>query len=293
MMGEKTLPQRSGEKEKLRHLFWKRFRKNGLALSGAFIVIFLFVVALFASFISPYDPGQIDIKRILQEPTAEHIFGTDGLGRDVLSRMIWGSRISLMVGFVAVGIATLIGIFLGALAGYYGRWVDNLIMRFVDIMLCFPTFFLILAVIALLEPSIWNIMIVIGITGWMGVARLVRAEFLSLKERDFTVAEKALGARDFRIIFRHILPNAMAPILVSATLGVAGAILTESALSFLGIGVQPPTPSWGNILTAGKDNIEIAWWLSLYPGLAILITVLGYNLLGEGIRDAIDPRLKR
>jgi peptide/nickel transport system permease protein len=152
---------------------------------------------------------------------------------------------------------------------------------------------LILAVIALLEPSIWNIMIVIGITGWMGVARLVRAEFLSLKERDFAVAERALGARDFRIIFRHILPNAMAPILVSATLGVAGAILTESALSFLGIGVQPPTPSWGNILTAGKDNIEIAWWLSLYPGMAILITVLGYNLLGEGIRDAIDPRLKR
>jgi peptide/nickel transport system permease protein len=293
MMGEKAVPKSSAGQEKLRHLFWVRFRKNPLALTGSFIVILLFAVALFAHFISPHDPGQIDIKRILREPTAEHIFGTDALGRDVLSRMIWGSRISLLVGFVAVGIATLIGIFLGALAGYYGRWVDNLIMRFVDIMLCFPTFFLILAVIALLEPSIWNIMIVIGITGWMGVARLVRAEFLSLKERDFTVAERALGARDFRIIFRHILPNAMAPILVSATLGVAGAILTESALSFLGIGVQPPTPSWGNILTAGKDNIEIAWWLSLYPGLAILITVLGYNLLGEGIRDAIDPRLKR
>jgi peptide/nickel transport system permease protein len=293
MMGEKTVPKSSGEQEKLRHLFWKRFRKNGLALVGALIVIFLFIIALMAPVISPYDPGQINIKRVLQEPTAKHIFGTDSLGRDVLSRMIWGSRISLLVGFVAVGIATLIGIFLGALAGYYGRWVDNLIMRFVDIMLCFPTFFLILAVIALLEPNIWNIMIIIGITGWMGVARLVRAEFLSLKERDFTVAEKALGAKDFRIIFRHILPNAMAPILVSATLGVAGAILTESALSFLGIGVQPPTPSWGNILTAGKDNIEIAWWLSLYPGLAILMTVLGYNLLGEGIRDAIDPRLKQ
>jgi peptide/nickel transport system permease protein len=293
MMGEKAVPKSSGEQEKLRHLFWKRFRKNGLALVGALIVIFLFIIALMAPVISPYDPGQINIKRVLQEPTAEHIFGTDSLGRDVLSRMIWGSRISLLVGFVAVGIATLIGIFLGALAGYYGRWADNLIMRFVDIMLCFPTFFLILAVIALLEPNIWNIMIIIGITGWMGVARLVRAEFLSLKERDFTVAEKALGAKDFRIIFRHILPNAMAPILVSATLGVAGAILTESALSFLGIGVQPPTPSWGNILTAGKDNIEIAWWLSLYPGLAILMTVLGYNLLGEGIRDAIDPRLKQ
>ncbi len=281
-----------GRQETLRHLFWKRFQKNKLALLGGFIVILLFLTALLAPWLSPYDPGLIDIRRVLEAPTPEHLFGTDPLGRDVLSRMIWGSRISLMVGFVAVGISSLIGIFLGALAGYYGRWVDNLIMRFVDIMLCFPTFFLILAVIALLEPSIWNIMIVIGITSWMGVARLVRAEFLSLKKRDFTLAEIALGAKDFRIIFGHILPNALAPVLVAATLGVAGAILTESALSFLGIGVQPPTPSWGNILTAGKDNIEIAWWLSLYPGLAILITVLGYNLLGEGIRDAIDPRLK-
>jgi len=290
---EETPVQKIAEKkEKLRHLFWRKFRKDKLALMGTFIVLFLFVVALFAHWLSPYDPGQIDIQQVLQEPSWKHPFGTDPLGRDVLSRMIWGSRISLMVGFVAVGISAVIGIFLGSLAGYYGRWIDNLIMRFVDIMLCFPTFFLILAVIALLEPSIWNIMIVIGITSWMGVARLVRAEFLSLKERDFTVAEKALGARDFRIIFAHILPNALAPVLVSATLGVAGAILTESALSFLGIGVQPPTPSWGNILTAGKDNIDIAWWLSLYPGLAILITVLGYNLLGEGIRDSIDPRLK-
>ncbi|MDI6755555.1 MAG: ABC transporter permease [Thermodesulfobacteriota bacterium] len=292
MLKEKTLCKTSGEQESLRHLFWKRFRQNKLALVGAFIVISLFLVALFAPWLSPYDPGQINIKKILHDPSAKHIFGTDQLGRDVFSRMIWGSRISLLVGFVSMGLATLIGIFLGALAGFYGRWIDNLIMRFVDIMLCFPTFFLILAVIALLEPNIWNIMIIIGITGWMGVARLVRAEFLSLKERDFAVAEKALGARDFRIIFRHILPNALAPVLVAATLGVAGAILTESALSFLGIGVQPPTPSWGNILTAGKDNIQIAWWLSLYPGLAILITVLGYNLLGEGIRDAIDPRLK-
>jgi peptide/nickel transport system permease protein len=282
----------ASDKEKLRHLFWRRFRKNSLAMMGGVIVLGLFFAAVLAPLLSPYDPGQLDIKRVLQEPTRAHLFGTDQLGRDVFSRMMWGSRISLLVGFVSMGIATMIGIFLGALAGYYGRWVDTLIMRFVDIMLCFPTFFLILAVIALLEPSIWNIMIIIGITGWMGVARLVRAEFLSLKERVFTVAERALGAKDFLIIFRHILPNAMAPILVSATLGVAGAILTESALSFLGIGVQPPTPSWGNILTAGKDNIEIAWWLSLFPGLAILITVLGYNLLGEGIRDAIDPRLK-
>lgn len=278
--------------EKLSHLFWKRFRKNKLAVSGALMVIFLFGVAIFAPWLAPYDPGQINVKKVLEGPSAEHPFGTDQLGRDVLSRMIYGSRISLLVGFVSVGIACLVGVFLGALAGYYGHWVDNLIMRFVDIMLCFPTFFLILAVIAFLEPSIWNIMIVIGLTGWMSVARLVRAEFLSLKERDFTLAEKALGAKDWRIIFQHILPNALAPVLVAATLGVAGAILTESALSFLGIGVQPPTPSWGNILTAGKDNIQIAWWLSLFPGLAILLTVMAYNLLGEGIRDAIDPRLK-
>ncbi len=278
--------------EKLSRLFWRRFWKNKLAVAGALMVFFLFAIAIFAPWLAPYDPGQINVQKVLEGPSKEHPLGTDQLGRDVLSRMIYGSRISLLVGFVSVGIACLIGVLLGALAGYYGRWVDNLIMRFVDIMLCFPTFFLILAVIAFLEPSIWNIMVVIGLTGWMSVARLVRAEFLSLKERDFALAEKALGARDWRIIFQHILPNALAPVLVAATLGIAGAILTESALSFLGIGVQPPTPSWGNILTAGKDNIQIAWWLSLFPGLAILLTVMAYNLLGEGIRDAIDPRLK-
>ena len=229
---------------------------------------------------------------ILRPPSAAHPLGTDDLGRDVLARVVHGARVSLKVGFVAVGIATALGLLVGLLSGFYGGWVDAVLMRFVDMMLCFPTFFLILSVIAFLEPSIWNIMAVIGLTGWMGVARLVRAETLSLKERDFVAAARAQGAGDARIIFRHVLPNTLAPILVAATLGVAGAILTESALSFLGIGVQPPTPSWGNILTAGKDNIEYAWWLSLFPGLAILFTVLGYNLLGEGIRDAADPRLK-
>jgi len=272
--------------------FWKRFLKNRMALSGGVIVVFLFLVSFLAPLLSPYDPTAIDLNNILASPSGKHWFGTDQLGRDVMSRMIWGAGISLKVGFVATGIAVLIGTVLGAVAGYYGRWVDAVIMRFVDIMLCFPTFFLILAVIAILEPSIWNIMIVIGITSWMGITRLVRADFLSLKERDFVLAARMIGAGDLRIIFAHILPNAMASVLVAATLGIAGAILTESALSFLGIGVQPPTPSWGNILTAGKDNIDIAWWLSLYPGLAILITVLAYNLLGEGIRDSLDPRLK-
>jgi len=227
--------------------------------------------------------------------------------------MIYGSKISLAVGFVSVGIATCIGLIVGAVAGYYGKWIERIGMRFIDIMLTIPTFFLILAVMAFMDPNLWvtklspgvqrmleeiiidpnilTIMMVIGLTSWMGVARLVRAEFLSVKERDYVMAARALGASDTRIIFRHILINSMAPVLVSAVLGIAGAVLVESALSFLGIGVQPPTPSWGNILTLGKDNIEIAWWLSVFPGLAILITVLGYNLLGEGIRDSIDPRL--
>ncbi|PWB61947.1 MAG: peptide ABC transporter permease [Deltaproteobacteria bacterium] len=272
--------------------FLKRLMRNRLAVAGGAAVLFFFIVSAFPRAFSSHDPNRIDVLKVLQPPSAEHPLGTDELGRDVLARMVYGARISLKVGFVAVGIATAIGLMVGLFAGFYGGLGDAVLMRFVDIMLCFPTFFLILSVIAFLEPSIYNIMGVIGLTGWMGVARLVRAETLSIRERDFVAAARAQGAGDLRIIVRHILPNTLAPVLVAATLGVAGAILTESALSFLGIGVQPPTPSWGNILTAGKDNIEFAWWLSVYPGLAILFTVLGYNLLGEGIRDAADPRLR-
>jgi peptide/nickel transport system permease protein len=279
------------ERSKFSAIFWGRFKRNSLAVVGAVIVLLLFFVAVFAPLIAPYNPQDIDRKHVLDPPNLRHPIGTDDLGRDVLSRMIWGSRISLAVGFVAVGIASFIGMILGAVSGYYGGWTDRIIMRFIDIMLAIPTFFLILAVIAFIGPSIWNIMAVIGLTGWMGVARLVRAEFLSLKEREFVLAARTVGASDMRIIFRHVMINSLAPVLVSAVLGIAGAVLVESALSFLGIGVQPPTPSWGNILTLGKDNIEIAWWLSVFPGLAILVTVLGYNLLGEGIRDSIDPRL--
>ncbi len=272
--------------------FLRRLFRNRLAAGGGIVIALLFVVAAVPSLVTDRDPNRIDILRILAPPSTEHPLGTDELGRDVLSRMVHGARISLEVGFVATGIATAIGLVVGLIAGFYGRWVDGVLMRFVDIMLCFPSFFLILAVIAFLGPSIINIMVVIGLTHWMGAARLIRAETLSLKERDFVAAARAQGAGNLRIIFRHILPNALAPVLVWATLGVAGAILVESSLSFLGIGVQPPTPSWGNILTAGKDNIEFAWWLSVYPGLAILVTVLGYYLLGEGIQDAADPRLK-
>ncbi len=272
--------------------FWSRFFRDRLAVAGLVIVLSFFALSILTPVIAPYDPSAIDVDSILMPPSARHLFGTDDLGRDVFTRMLYGAGISLKVGFVAVGIATIIGVLLGSIAGYYGGVIDLIIMRFVDIMLCFPSFFLILAVIAFLEPSIFNIMAVIGLTSWMGITRLVRAEFLSLKERDFVLAVKAMGAKSPRIIFLHILPNAMAPVLVAATLGVASAVLVESALSFLGIGVQPPTPSWGNILTLGQSTLGVAWWLSLFPGMAILITVLGYNLLGEGIRDAIDPRLR-
>ena len=262
-----------------------------MKISIAFIIMIL-LFALFAPFIARYNPSAVDTSAILAGPSGAHIFGTDTLGRDIFSRIVYGSRISLSIGIIAVGIAVLIGLFFGSIAGYYGGRIDSVIMRFVDIMLCFPTFFLILAVIAVLEPSIFNIMVVIGATGWMGVARLVRAEILTLKERDYIAAAKVMGASDLWIITRHLIPNAIGPILVSATLGIGGAILTESALSFLGIGVQPPTPSWGNILMDGKSTLGVAWWLTVFPGLFILSTVLAYNLLGEALRDSLDPKSK-
>ncbi len=271
---------------------WKYFRRNRLAVGGLLIILLIFLVAGSASWIAPHDPGKTDVSLKLKPPSSRHLLGTDQLGRDVFSRMLYGSRISLSVGFVAVAISIFIGILVGALAGYYGRWVDSFLMRFVDIMLCFPTFFLILTVVALLGPSIFNIMLVIGITSWMGTSRFVRAEFLSLRERDFVQAARALGVKDRRIIFKHILPNGLAPVFVTATLDVATAILVEAGLSFLGFGVQPPAPSWGNILTEGRTYIFDAWWLTVFPGFAILITVLSFNLLGEGLRDALDPRLR-
>ena len=273
--------------------FWRALRRNRLALVGGVVVVGLAVLAVLAPVIAPWDPHRPDVRKILDAPSGVHPLWTDQLGRDVLSRMFYGARVSLAVGFVSVGIASLIGIVLGATAGYHGGVVDATIMRLVDLMLVFPRFFLLLAVLAFLRPSIWTIMAVIGLTGWMGVARLVRAEFLALKEREFVVWSQSIGASAFRIVWRHILPNAMAPVLVAMTLGIPAAILTESGLSFLGLGVQPPHASWGNILNEGKDAIEIGWWLSVYPGLAILLTVLSYNLFGEGIRDALDPRLRQ
>ena len=259
---------------------------------GLLLVGGVTLAAVFAPFISPHSPSAMDLDAILAPPSATHWLGTDGLGRDIFTRLLYGGRVSLWVGFVAVGISVSIGATLGLIAGYFRGLVDECIMRLVDIMLCFPSFFLILAVIAFLEPSLFNIMVVIGLTSWMGVARLVRAETLTLRERDYVAAARLSGAPLSRILFIHILPNALPPILVSATLGVAGAILVESSLSFLGLGVQPPTPSWGNMLLEGKESLEISPWLSVFPGLAILFTVLGYNLLGESLRDFMDPHKK-
>jgi len=360
--------------------FWRLFRRNRLAIAGLVFFILFFCAAIIGLTLTAgsnpvFDPALVRLQEKLRPPLARpnlatlqpkeipplglYLFGTDDLGRDVFARMLQGAWVSLTVGFVAVGIAVIIGIFMGGIAGYYGQrhlrvgqlitsafvllgallliagltfmsgaffvcaaaailislyvkrsvketaavlwkrlWrkntlsIDTVIMRFVDIMLCFPSFFLILTVVALLPASIYNIMIVIGLTSWMGTTRFVRAEFLSLRELDFVAAAKALGLSNFRIIFRHMMPNAVAPVLVSATIGIATAILTEAGLSFLGFGVPPPHATWGNILSDGKNFIFDAPWLTFVPGIGILIVVLSFNLFGEGLRDALNPKLR-
>ena len=268
----------------------KNIFRNKLSFIGLGLIALLFILALCAPLIAPYAPDTQHLSKRLASPGGGFLLGTDDLGRDTFSRMVYGVRISLTVGFVAVGISVIIGTCLGLISGFFGGWVDTLIMRFVDIMLCFPTFFLILLVIAFLEPNIYNVMTVIGLTSWPGLTRLVRAEVLSMREREFILAARLLGLSNLRIFFVHLLPNVISPIIVSATLGVGDAILTESGLSFLGLGVQPPTASWGQMLSAGKEYIYVAWWLTLFPGLAILLTVLSFNMLGEGLRDIFDPR---
>ena len=297
---------------------WDIFKHNRIAYGSFWSLMSMFVLAffgkVFTQFVIVFDPKIVRLSEKFLPPLTVftstitpkedgpalgiYLFGTDELGRDVFARMLEGTSVSLSVGFVAVGIMLTVGIFFGGIAGYYGRvklgyiTVDTIIMRFVDIMLCFPTFFLILTVVALLPPSIYNIMIVIGLTSWMGTARFVRAEFLSLRDRDFVAAAKSQAIPEWRIIFIHMVPNAIAPVLVSATLGVASAILTESALSFLGFGVQPPNATWGNILSDGKNFLFDAPWLTFIPGITILLVVLAFNLCGEGLREAFNPKLK-
>ena len=239
----------------------------------------------------PYSPYETSLAEIIDPPSLRHWMGTDDLGRDVCSRMIHGAGVSLKVGLVAVGIALVIGVLFGSVAGFYGGWIDVIVSRFIEVVMCFPFFFLILAVMAFLPPSIYNVMIVIGITRWTSIARYSRGEFLKIKKQDYTQAARALGASDTKIIFRHILPNSAAPVLVTATFGIANAILIEAALSFLGLGIQPPYSSWGGILATAREFIDVAWWLAVFPGLAIFLTVTAYNLAGEGLRDATDPRL--
>jgi peptide/nickel transport system permease protein len=297
---------------------WQTFRRDRLALAGLLVLATLLVVAVFGKLLTEwwvvFDPAAVRLPDKLLPPFSSvspelaaelrpefgvYLLGTDDLGRSVLARMLQGASVSLSIGLVAVGISVTLGVVLGGIAGYYGERrlgfvrIDTLILRFTDVVMCFPTFFLILTVVALLPPSIFNIMIVIGVTSWMGTARFVRAEFLALRERDFVLAARALGLPSRRVIFRHLVPNAMAPVFVSATIDVARAVLTESALSFLGFGVQPPHATWGNILADGRTFLFDAPWLFLIPGAAILTIVLSFNLVGEGLREALNPRLRR
>lgn len=271
---------------------WRRLRRHRLAMAGLGIIGAIILLAIFAPYISPADPLAIDYAHTAAPPGVPgHLLGTDAVGRDILARLIYGTRVSLQVGFVAVGIAASLGAAVGLTAGYYGGIVDNVLMRMVDVFLAFPVIVLAIAIIAVLGPSLVNVMIALGLVAWTTYARVLRGQVLVLRELDFVQAARAVGTGDGRIIVRHILPNAMAPIIVLATVGMAAAIIAEAALSFLGLGVQPPTPSWGSMLNEGRAFLRTAPHISTLPGLAIMVTVLGFNFLGDGLRDALDPRL--
>jgi peptide/nickel transport system permease protein len=271
----------------------KRFRRHKLALFGLTVLFILVLAAIFAPIIASQGPYHTNLRLIRKPPQSGHLLGTDGVGRDVWARLIYASRVSLSVGLVAVGISGTIGILLGSIAGFYGGRIDNLIMRFTDVILCFPTLLVILSVVTLVGPSVINVMAVIGGFGWPEICRLVRAQFLSLREQDFILAARAAGVPNRRLIVRHLLPNVVAPVSVAITLGLAAAILTEAGLSFLGLGVQVPTPSWGNMLFGATSisTIEGNWWLWLPPGLMIALAVIAINFVGDGLRDALDPRM--
>lgn len=286
-------------------VFWRRFLRRKPAVIAAVVLLLIFASAVFASVVAPFDPEEVMLLNRFAKPfthTADGrilFFGGDNLGRDVLSRVLYGGRVSLQVGFVAAGLSLALGVVLGAVSGFYGSWIDSLLMRLADIFLSIPDLLLLITVVAVFGPivpkgkEIYLLMVVMGVLNWPGSARLVRGEILSLKERDFVEAARALGARDWRIILRHIIPNVIPPIIVSATLGVAGAILSEAALSYLGLGIMPPVPSWGNMIQAGQAYLRSAWWLATFPGLVTMACTLCLYLVGDGLREALDPRLNK
>jgi ABC-type dipeptide/oligopeptide/nickel transport system permease subunit len=269
--------------------------RDARAWFGTVVIVLMIFAAVGAPLVARYDPTDVDLINQLQPPSGDHWMGTDIQGRDVWARLVHGARISLSVGLVSQGIALGLGLLLGLLAGYYGKWIDELVMRLADVTLAFPTLLLLIALVAALQPSLGVVFLTIGLVGWAAMARLVRGQVLVVRELEYVQAMRALGARNGRIILRHVLPAVVAPVLIAATLGVAGAIMAEASLSFLGLGVQPPTPSWGAMIADGRDLSQLrgAPWTSLFPGIAIGLTVLGFNLLGDALRDAIDPRAVR
>jgi len=275
-------------------IIWNKLKRNKLAVFGAIVLSFLILLSVIAPIISPYGRDTVDLLNIESAPTANHILGTDELGRDIFTRLIYGGQVSLSVGVLATLIQLGIGITLGAIAGYFGGIIDKVIMRFVDIIMCFPFMVIAITIASILGPSIWNVMIIIGILGWPKIARIVRAEILSLKEREFIEAAKALGLDSREIILKHIIHNIYAPIIVYGTLGIAQGILSEASLSFLGMGVKQPQPSWGNMLSAAQNMrvLQSEWWLWIPPGLLVFLTIISINFLGDGLRDALDPKTK-
>ncbi len=274
---------------------WRRLKRNKMALFGLGILVVLVLLAIFADVIADYDNVVIkqNLSQRLQGPSRAHWLGTDEFGRDIFARLIHGTRVSLQVGIIAVGISIIIGGILGAIAGYYGGKLDNTIMRIMDIFLAVPSILLAIAIVSALGPSIINLMLAISISSVPSYARIVRASVLSIRDQEFIEAAKAIGASNTRIIFKHIIPNSLAPVIVQATLGVASAILSTAGLSFIGLGIQPPAPEWGSMLSGGRQYLRYAWWVTTFPGVAIMITILSLNLLGDGLRDALDPRLKQ
>lgn len=290
-----ALKKKTGSRKKGESLWydaWKRLKKNRAAMIGLYMVILFVIIAIFAPLLAPYPPDEIDLFNVLKEPSREHWLGTDYYGRDLLSRIIYGSRISLSVGILVQVISITIGTTFGGIAGYYGGKVDMFIMRFVDIIMSFPSLLFTIAIMVTLGPGLYNVFIALGVVYWTRTARIVRSEFIRHRERDYVKAARAIGNNDLKIMFKHILPNCMAPLIITFTMGIATAIMSEASLSFLGLGAQEPTPSWGSIINNGLQYLRTAPWYSLYPGLAIAYTVLAFNLLGDGLRDALDPKMK-